>query len=96
MVGLMTRWFGPFVEMRPDYGYFYLCPVCYEERIKPHLDEAHGHLPELYHLARQMGLDVDLPDDDGGEESVGGELGARIERAARASRVIPAGGGGGR
>lgn len=52
----MTLWFGPFVDMRPDTGYFYLCPSCYRERIKPHLDQVQGRLAELHPLARHLGL----------------------------------------
>lgn len=63
MIGLMTLWFGPFVDMRPDYGYFYLCPACYRERIKPHVDQVQGRLAELHPLARHLGLHADRFDD---------------------------------
>jgi hypothetical protein len=56
MVGLMTIWFGPFVDMRPDFGYFHLCPSCYRQRIKPHLEQVQGRLLDLHPLARQLGL----------------------------------------
>lgn len=59
MVGLMTLWFGPFVDLRPDTGYFHLCPACYREHVKPHLDQVQGRLAELHPLARQLGLHVD-------------------------------------
>lgn len=76
MIGLMTLWFGPFVDLRPDTGYFHLCPACYREHVKPHLDQVQGRLAELHPLARQLGLHIDpstepmeedaegLPEDD--------------------------------
>jgi hypothetical protein len=83
MVGLMTIWFGPFVEMRPDTGYFYLCPACYRERIKPHLDEVQNRLFDLHPLARRLGLYVDAAD-----------LGPEVEvDPDRAPTPVPAGGG---
>jgi hypothetical protein len=64
MIGLMTLWFGPFADIRPDYGYFYLCPACYRDRIKPHLDTVQGRLAELHPLARHLGLHQDAVDGD--------------------------------
>jgi hypothetical protein len=51
MIGLMTLWFGPYVEVAPDHGYFYLCPPCYRDRVKPHLEKVQGRLAELHPAA---------------------------------------------
>jgi hypothetical protein len=72
MIGLMTLWFGPFVDMRPDHGYFYLCPACYRDRIKPHLDVVQGRLAELHPLARHLGLHVDPVEQDVDQEDQDG------------------------
>jgi hypothetical protein len=64
MIGLMTLWFGPFVDLRPDYGYFHLCPSCYREYVKPHMDQVQGRLAELHPLAHHLGLHTDGPDAD--------------------------------
>jgi hypothetical protein len=56
MIGLMTLWFGPFVDMPHDYGYFYLCPSCYQVFVQPHMDQLQGRLAELHPLAQQLGL----------------------------------------
>lgn len=39
MIGLMTVFFGEYVELPPEPGYFYLCPKCYEADVEPHLDD---------------------------------------------------------
>lgn len=39
MIALMTIFFGPFLEIGPEAGYFYLCPSCYETFVEPFLDE---------------------------------------------------------
>jgi hypothetical protein len=39
MIGLMTVFFGEYVELPPEPGYFYLCPKCYEAEVEPHLDD---------------------------------------------------------
>jgi hypothetical protein len=64
MIGLMTLWFGPFVDIGPDYGYFHLCPACYREFVKPHLDHVQGRLAELHPLARQLGLHTGADPED--------------------------------
>jgi hypothetical protein len=64
MIGLMTLWFGPFVDLRPDYGYFHLCPTCYRTHVKPHMDRVQGRLAELHPLAHHLGLHPDRPDTD--------------------------------
>lgn len=87
----MTLWFGPFVDIRPDHGYFYLCPSCYRERIQPHLDEVHGRVADLYRRARELGLDVDPARDEGGPDAATPDDAS--DEAARAT--VPAGGGGG-
>lgn len=65
MIGLMTLWFGPFVDLRPGHGYFYLCPACYRAHILPHLEHVQGKLKELHPLsARHLGADGRvLPDE---------------------------------
>jgi hypothetical protein len=87
MVGLMTKWFGPFVEMRPDTGYFYLCPACYRERIKPHLDQVQNRLFDLHPLARHLGLyvddaDLEPPDEPEAAEAEAPAAPGRIPRAS--------------
>jgi hypothetical protein len=67
MIGLMTLWFGPFVDIRPDHGYFHLCPACYHERVKPHLDKVQGRLAELHPLTHQLGLHRD--EEESGEDA---------------------------
>lgn len=39
MIGLMTVFFGPLLELPQQPGYFYVCPRCYDELILPHLEE---------------------------------------------------------
>jgi hypothetical protein len=92
MVGLMTLWFGPFVELRPDSGYFYLCPRCYGEYIQPHVDQVGGKLPDLYRLARHLGLHPDLEEveDAGNDPEPASPDDAWTDGAPTA---IPAGGG---
>jgi hypothetical protein len=89
MVGLMTLWFGPFVDMRPDTGYFHLCPACYRRHIKPHVDRVQGRLAELHPLARHLGLCTDLMDEDSRPD--GAPTGRT--RTDEAPAAIPAGGG---
>lgn len=48
MVGLMTLWFGPFVDMEPSHGYFYLCPDCYGRFVEPEIEEVQGKLAHLH------------------------------------------------
>jgi hypothetical protein len=48
MVGLMTLWFGPFIELEPAHGYFYLCPECYRECVEPNMEEVQGKLAQLH------------------------------------------------
>lgn len=50
MYGLMTHWFGPFVDLPPDQGYFHLCPGCYRSEVQPHLEALQGRLAELHPL----------------------------------------------
>lgn len=47
MIGLMTLWFGPFIDIEPAHGYFHLCPVCFDDHIRPHLDELQSTLARL-------------------------------------------------
>ncbi len=39
MIGLMTVFFGEFVDLPPEPGYFYLCPACFVRDVEPYLDE---------------------------------------------------------
>ncbi len=39
MIALMTLWFGRYVGIEPDHGYFYLCPECFQAQVEPHLEE---------------------------------------------------------
>lgn len=48
MIGLMTLWFGSFIELEPAHGYFHLCPTCYGEQVEPHLDDVQGKLAHLH------------------------------------------------
>lgn len=54
MFGLMTHWFGPFVDVPPDHGYFHLCPACYAKHVHPHLDAVQGKLAELHPVAARQ------------------------------------------
>jgi hypothetical protein len=89
MIGLMTLWFGPLVDMRPDYGYFYLCPACYRTHIKPHVDRVHGRLAELHPLTRHLGLHPE-PLEDETDSPAPDDAWPNRTRAS-----IPAGGSGG-
>lgn len=79
MFGLMTHWFGPFVELRPDHGYFYLCPACYHEHVHPHLEAVQGRLAELHPLAARH-----LEHAENGDRSGEGEPATAAERAQAA------------
>jgi hypothetical protein len=52
MIALMSLWFGHYAGFRPEAGYFYLCPACYQSCIVPHADEFLHRLAEA-HPARQ-------------------------------------------
>jgi hypothetical protein len=47
MIGLMTLWFGPFIDLEPAHGYFHLCPACFDRFVAPHLDELQSSLARL-------------------------------------------------
>lgn len=54
MIGLMTVFFGEFVELSPEPGYFYLCPKCYGTEVEPHLDaDAHEAIRASLKLAQE-------------------------------------------
>jgi hypothetical protein len=36
MYALMTHWYGQYVGLPEDHGYFYLCPRCHALFIRPH------------------------------------------------------------
>jgi hypothetical protein len=84
MIGLMTLWFGPFVDLRPDYGYFHLCPTCYRIHVKPHMDRVQGRLAELHPLAHHLGLHRDQQDTDPGTDTDRGSGEQDAESAAPA------------
>lgn len=44
MIGLMTVFFGPLLELPEQPGYFYVCPRCYDQLIVPHLDDVRALL----------------------------------------------------
>jgi hypothetical protein len=41
MVALMTHWYGRYIDLPEDQGYFYLCPRCYAVRVRSR-ERAHG------------------------------------------------------
>lgn len=47
MIGLMTLWFGPLIDLESAHGYFHLCPSCYEHFVAPHLDGLQTTLARL-------------------------------------------------
>ena len=52
----MTIWFGPFIDLGADPGYFHVCPACYKEWIQPHMDQVQGRLMDLHPLAQHLAL----------------------------------------
>jgi hypothetical protein len=34
MYGLMTHWYGRYIGLADDHGYFYLCPRCYAAKVR--------------------------------------------------------------
>lgn len=48
MIALMSLWFGPYAGLRPESGYFYLCPSCYQSCIAPHSSEVLHRLTEAH------------------------------------------------
>lgn len=50
----MTLWFGSFVELEPDHGYFYLCPSCYRTYVAEHLEEVQDRLARLHPSTRAL------------------------------------------
>lgn len=85
MIGLMTLWFGPFVDLPLDPGYFHLCPDCYRDHIQRHLEQVRGRLAELHPLARQLGLNVDRPpasDDRSGDAAADPDTGTPVAAGA--------------
>lgn len=48
MIGLMTLWFGPFVDLPVEPGYFYLCPPCDRKLVVPHLEKVRDKVAELH------------------------------------------------
>lgn len=68
MHGLMTLWYGPFADIEPAQGYFYLCPDCYRSSVHPHVEQVQGRLAELHpaaaaHLEREAARDSRRHDD---------------------------------
>jgi hypothetical protein len=55
MIGLMTLWFGRFLELPLEGGYFYLCPACYDAVVAPHLEDVRQQVLEVHpHLRRLL------------------------------------------
>ncbi|MEX0891692.1 MAG: hypothetical protein WEB88_05925, partial [Gemmatimonadota bacterium] len=55
MIGLMNLWFGRFLELPLEGGYFYLCPACYKELVVPHLADVRQQVLEVHpHLRRHL------------------------------------------
>jgi len=55
MIGLMNLWFGRFLELPLEGGYFYLCPACYAELVVPHLADVRQQVLEVHpHLRRHL------------------------------------------
>jgi hypothetical protein len=75
----MALWFGPFVPIRPDSSYFYLCPTCYRNHVQPHVDAAQGRLGALYRRARELGLHADPSPESDPEPPTGGPSVGRPE-----------------
>jgi hypothetical protein len=40
-------WFGPLAGFPLDYGYFHLCPNCYDECVRPDLEAVQEVLEDL-------------------------------------------------
>lgn len=95
MFGLMTHWFGPFVELRPDHGYFYLCPACYTEHVQPHLEAVQGRLAELHPAAGRSLAEESSEGEPGGAESASAaDRALAADEAARRSMHRKAADGG--
>lgn len=62
MIGLMTLWFGPLIEIEPAHGYFHLCPACFDETVAPELDGLQADLARLNPAAAEsLESDQDPP-----------------------------------
>ena len=48
MIALMSLWFGQYAGLRPEGGYFYLCPACYQHCIEPHAAEVMQRLTDAH------------------------------------------------
>jgi hypothetical protein len=97
MFGLMTLWFGPFVDLPPDHGYFHLCPECYQEFVHPHVERVQGRLAELHPLTHILHRHTEAEAEQGDVEVTGSGDGAKgdpapiVEGAPRPA--VAAGGG---
>jgi hypothetical protein len=52
MIALMTLWFGQYAGLRPESGYFYLCPACYQSCIAPHAADVMLRLADSHPVRR--------------------------------------------
>jgi hypothetical protein len=52
MIALMSLWFGHYAGQRPEPGYFYLCPACYQNCIAPHASDIMHRLTESHPVRR--------------------------------------------
>lgn len=57
MIALLTRFFGPTLELPDRPGYVYLCPDCYDRLVVPHLDEVNKLLRAHMEADDQAGED---------------------------------------
>lgn len=48
MIGLMTLWFGPLLDLEAEPGYFHLCPACYRRVVEPHYPEIRDRLARMH------------------------------------------------
>jgi len=65
MIGLMTVFFGVYVELSPEPGYFYLCPKCFRKDVEPHLDDdAAGAIRASLQLKEERAVGGDRPGKD--------------------------------
>lgn len=64
MIALMTPFFGPFLELEAEPGYFYVCPDCYERLVMPHMEEVRKML--RIHRGPEEPMEH-APDDEGAE-----------------------------
>jgi hypothetical protein len=95
----MTLWFGSYVDLEPDHGYFYLCPSCYEARIAENLEEVQETLARLHPSTaalwdRESEEETDSPLEEEASEADPAEEADRAAGAGRPTETDPASGEG--